>query len=129
MEETSPEAHETSVSTEIYDGESLEVSTEDVKFIEKPQMEAASRIVWATPKTTTTESRRTTIAKETVTATMEVAPSKESSTTKWDLEVSEYGDSSRSSSTIDFHDEGESVCPARTLKNSFTDKYRIPRVV
>ncbi|XP_014484639.1 PREDICTED: chaoptin [Dinoponera quadriceps] len=110
--ETSQEAHETSVPTEIYDGESLEASTEDVKFIEKPQMEAASRIIWTTPKTTTTttDSRKVTTVKETVTATMEVAPPRGSSTAKWDLEVSEYeGDSGRFSSTTDFYDEGDST--------------------
>lgn len=110
VEETSQEAHETSVSTDIYDGESLEVSTEDVKFIEKPQMEAASKIIWTTPETTTTESRRPTITKKTVTTTMEVTPPKGSSTTKWDLDVSEYErDSSSSSSTTDFYDEGERI--------------------
>ncbi|EFN75540.1 Insulin-like growth factor-binding protein complex acid labile chain [Harpegnathos saltator] len=108
VEETSQEAHETSVSTKIYDSESLEVSTENVKFIEKPQVQTASRIIWTTPKVTMTESRKATTAKEIVTTTMEVAP-KGSSTAKWDLEVSEYeGDSSHLSSTTDFYDEDDS---------------------
>ncbi|XP_032682924.1 protein artichoke [Odontomachus brunneus] len=104
VQETSQEAHETSVSTEIYDGESLEVSTEDVKFIEKPQVEVVSKVIWTTPKTTITQSRKSTIIKDTVTATMEVTPSKASSTTQWDLEVSEHGrDSSHLSSTTNFY--------------------------
>lgn len=89
-EDSSQEAHETSVSTEIYDGESLEVNTEDAKFIEKPQMEVANRIVWTTPKTMTAETKKATkITKETVTAAMEIVPSKESGTTDWDLKISE----------------------------------------
>lgn len=84
-EDSSQEAHETSVSTEIYDGESLEVNTEDPKFIEKPQMEIANRIVWTTPKTA--ETKKATTTKETVTTAVEVIPSKEGGTT--DLEISE----------------------------------------
>lgn len=87
-EDSTQEAHETSVSTEIYDGESLEVNTEDPKFIEKPQMEIANRIIWTTPKTVIAETKKATIAKETVTAAVEVIPSKENGTA--DLEISEY---------------------------------------
>jgi len=102
-EESSQEAYETSVSTEIYDGESLEVNTENTKFIEKPQMEVANRIVWTTPKTVITETKKATITKETETAAMEVIPSKESESKDWDLEVSEEHekDSVLLSSTVD----------------------------
>lgn len=89
-EDSSQEAHETSVSTEIYDGESLEVNTEDTKFIEKPQMEIANRIVLTTPKVVIAETKKVTITKETVTAAVEVAPSKESGSKNWNLEISEY---------------------------------------
>lgn len=79
------------MSTEIYDGESLEVThAKDVKFIEKPQMEIASKLVWTTPKVITTDMKKPVISKETVSASMEVIPSKGSDDTNWDLEVSEY---------------------------------------
>lgn len=105
-EDSSQEAHETSVSTEIYDGESLEVNTEEPKFIEKPQMEIANRIVWTTPKTVTAETKKATITKETMTATMEVVPSKEDGTTDWDSEVSKYEkDPTLLSTTVDSHEK------------------------
>lgn len=105
-EESSQEAYETSVSTEIYDGESLEVNTENAKFIEKPQMEVANRIVWTTPKAVIAETKKTTITKETVTAAVEVIPSKESESKDWDLEVSEYEkDSTLSSGIVDSHEK------------------------
>lgn len=107
MEESSQETHETSVSTEIYDDESLKVeedSKED-KFIEKPQVEIASRIIWTTPKTITTETRKT-IIKDIITAAMEVIPSQESSTKDWDIEISEYEkNSTQLSTTTDSYDE------------------------
>lgn len=105
VEEESPqEAHETSVSTEIYDGESLEVSAEDTKFIEKPQMEIASRIIWTTPKTMLEETKKAIIVKETVTAAMDVAPSTEGGTKDWNFEISEYKkESTRLSDILDSH--------------------------
>lgn len=116
VEETSQEAHETSVSTEIYDGESLEVSTENVKFIEKPPVEAVSKII-TTPKTTTTQSRKSTIAKDTVTVTVGITPSRASST-KWGLEVSEHErNSSHLSNTTDFYVNGELIYSVRTFQN------------
>jgi len=103
-EESSQEAHETSVSTEIYDGESLEISAEDTKFIEKPQVEIASRIIWTTPKTVIAETKKTIIAKETVTIAMYVAPSKENGNKDWNFEISEYKkESTRLSDTFDSH--------------------------
>ncbi|XP_011690690.1 PREDICTED: slit homolog 1 protein [Wasmannia auropunctata] len=113
-EDSSQEAHETSVSTEIYDGESLEVNTEDTKFIEKPQMEVANRIVWTTPKTiTVAETKKGTISKETVTAAVEVAPSRESGSKDskdWSLEVSEYEkDSTLLSSAVDSHEKPDDL--------------------
>ncbi|XP_039309773.1 protein artichoke isoform X2 [Solenopsis invicta] len=89
-DDSSQEAHETSVSTEIYGGESLEVNTEDTKFIEKPQMEVANRIVWTTPKAIIAETKKTTITKETTTAAVKVAPSKETGSKDWNLEIPEY---------------------------------------
>ncbi|KAG5315415.1 ALS protein, partial [Pseudoatta argentina] len=89
-EDSSQEAHETSVSTEIYDGKSLEVNMEDIKFIEKPQMEVANKIVWTTPKSVTTEAKKVTITKETVTAAVQVIPSKEDGSKDWNLEISEH---------------------------------------
>lgn len=101
VEESSQEAHETSVSTEIYNGESLEVHAEDAKFIEKPQMEVASRIIWTTPKT---ETRKTSaIAKETATA----AIPKESNTKDWDLEIAEYEKDSARGTTDSYVERGE----------------------
>lgn len=89
------------MSTEIYDDENLEGDSEEDKFIEKPQVEIASRIIWTTPKTITTETRKT-IIKDTVTAVMKVVPSQESSTKDWDIEISEYEkNSTRLSTTID----------------------------
>ncbi|RLU17391.1 hypothetical protein DMN91_009626 [Ooceraea biroi] len=115
VEESSQEAHETSVSTEIYDGESLEVKPEDVKFIEKPHMEIASRIIWTTPKAVTMETKKATITKETVTATVQVAPSRESGAKDRDLEISEYeGDSSRLSSTTASHNESDNRQMSKT---------------
>lgn len=104
MEESSQGAHETSVSTEIYDEESLEIDSEEDKFIEKPQVEIASRIIWTTPKTITTETRKT-IIKDTVTAVMEVVPSQESSTEDWGIEISEYEKNSTRLSTTTDSDE------------------------
>ncbi|KYN23197.1 Insulin-like growth factor-binding protein complex acid labile subunit [Trachymyrmex cornetzi] len=101
-EDSSQEAHETSVSTEIYDGESLEVNTEDIKFIEKPQMEVANRIVWTTPKSVTTEAKKVTITKETVTAAVQVIPSKEDGSKDWNLEISKHeSDPTVLNSTVD----------------------------
>ncbi|KAL0116782.1 hypothetical protein PUN28_010003 [Cardiocondyla obscurior] len=112
-EDSSQEAHETSVSTEIYDGESLEVNTEDTRFIEKPQMEIANKIVWTTPKAVIAETKKAMITeqiKETVTAAVEIIPSKENETghKDWDLEISEYENdptSLLSSITIDSHEK------------------------
>ncbi|XP_077257445.1 artichoke [Temnothorax americanus] len=105
-EDSSQEAHETSVSTEIYDGESLEINTEDTKFIEKPQMEVANRIVWTTPKAVITEMKKATITKETVTAAVEVIPANESGSKDWALEISEYDkDPILLSSTVDSHEK------------------------
>jgi hypothetical protein len=108
-DDSSQEAHETSVSTEIYDGESLEVNTEDTKFIEKPQMEVANRIVWTTPKATIAETKKTTITKETITAAVEVAPSKETGTKNWNLEIPEYEKDSIlvGSTTESYEESGE----------------------
>lgn len=67
VEESNPDAEETSVSTEIYIGESLEVD-EDLKK-EVPQEKVASKIIWTTiPSLEPVESG----IKETVTASMEV---------------------------------------------------------
>lgn len=107
MEESSQETHETSVSTEIYDDKSLKVEedSEEDKFIEKPQVEIASRIIWTTPKTITTETRKT-IIKDIVTAAMEMIPSQENSTKDWDIEISEYeNNSTRLGTTTDSYDE------------------------
>ncbi|XP_011873299.1 PREDICTED: slit homolog 3 protein isoform X2 [Vollenhovia emeryi] len=105
-EDSSQEAHETSVSTEIYDGESLEVNTEDTEFIEKPQMEVANGIVWTTPRAVTAETRKATITKEIVTAAVDVIPPKESGSKDWDLETPEYEkDPILSSSTVDSRDK------------------------
>lgn len=68
-------------------------------------MEIASKIVWTTPKTTTAESRKPAITKETLITSMEIAPSTESSTTYWDLEI-EYEDSHLNSTS---HNEGKSM--------------------
>lgn len=110
-EESSQEAHETSVSTEIYDGESLEVSVEDTKFIEKPQMEIASRIIWTTPKSVIAETKKATTAKETVTAAMDMIPSTESGIKDWDVEISEYKkESTRLSNIFDsYNKSGEFI--------------------
>lgn len=90
-EDSSQEAHETSVSTEIYDGESLEVNTGDIKFIEKPQMEVTNRIVLTTPKAAVMETKKSTFTKETVTAAVEVMPSKENGSKDWEyVEISEH---------------------------------------
>ncbi|TGZ51199.1 Insulin-like growth factor-binding protein complex acid labile subunit [Temnothorax longispinosus] len=105
-EDSSQEAHETSVSTEIYDGESLEINTEDTKFIEKPQMEVANRIVWTTPKAVIAETKKATITKETVTAAVEVIPANENGSKDWALEISEYDkDPIFLSSTVDSHEK------------------------
>ncbi|XP_071578796.1 uncharacterized protein Atk [Temnothorax nylanderi] len=105
-EDSSQEAHETSVSTEIYDGESLEINTEDTKFIEKPQMEVANRIVWTTPKAVIAETKKAIITKETVTAAVEVIPANESGSKDWALEISEYDkDPILLSSTVDSHEK------------------------
>ena len=105
-EDSSQEAHETSVSTEIYDGKSLEVNTEDIKFIEKPQMEVANKIVWTTPKSVTTEAKKITITKETVTAAVQVIPSKENESKDWNLEISEHeSDPTVLNSTVDSHEK------------------------
>lgn len=104
-EDSSQEAHETSVSTEIYDGESLEVNTEDTKFIEKPQMEVTNRIVLTTPKAVIAETKKI-ITKETVTAAVEVASSKGSGFKDWNLEISEYEkDPILLNSTVDSQDK------------------------
>lgn len=109
VEETPQEAHETSISTEIYD-RSLEVNTEDIKFIEKPQLKAVNKIIWTTSKPITMASRKTTIAKESATATVKITPLRGSSTTKWDLEVSDYQRNfNRLNSTTDFYDDGELI--------------------
>lgn len=106
VEESSQEAHETSVSTEIYEDESLEVDSKEVKFIEKPQMEIASRIIWTTPKTIITETEKTTITKDIVTAAMDVAPPQKNNIKDWDIEISEYErNSTRLSTTTDSYDE------------------------
>lgn len=113
VEESLQEAHETSVSTEIYDDESLEIKAGDVKFIEKPHMEIASRIIWTTPKTMTTETRKATINKETATATIQVTPSRENGVKNRNLrpEISEYEDFNKLNSTTTTHTEfGESIC-------------------
>ncbi|XP_024872754.1 protein artichoke [Temnothorax curvispinosus] len=105
-EDSSQEAYETSVSTEIYDGESLEINTEDTKFIEKPQMEVANRIVWTTPKAVIAETKKATITKETVTAAVEVIPANENGSKDWALEISEYDkDPIFLSSTVDSHEK------------------------
>lgn len=108
-DDSSQEAHETSVSTEIYDGESLEVNTEVVKFIEKPEI--SNRIVLTTPKAVIAETKKATITKETVTAAVEVAPSKENESKDWSLEISEYeNDPSVLSSTVDSNEKpGERI--------------------
>lgn len=134
-EEPSQEADETLVSTEIYNEENLEVNPEDDKFIEKPQMEVASKIVWTTPKAAIMEPTRTTITKETVMASMEVAPSNGSSTTNWDLEVFEYDGDSRLNSTP-HNESGESGVRSvlRFSKTRFHENFisnkiiKIPRI-
>jgi len=85
----------------------MEIKTDNVKFIEKPHMEIASRIIWTTPRAVTTETRKAAVKKETI--TMQRIPSRESGVKHRDLGISEYeGDSS---STIVSHDEsGESTC-------------------
>jgi len=103
--DSSQEAHETSVSTEIYDGESLEINPEDVKFIEKPQMEVANKIVWTTPKAIITETKKAMITKETVTVAVEIAPSKERGSKDWSLEIPEYEKDSLLSGTVDSHEK------------------------
>jgi len=110
IEESLQEAHETSVPTEVYDSESVEIKTENVKFIEKPHMEIASRIIWTTPRAVTTETRKATIKKETITT--QRTPSKENGAKHRDLGIFEYeGDSSRLSGTTISHGEsGESIC-------------------
>lgn len=93
------------MSTEIYDDENLKVNSEEDKFIEKPQVEIASRIIWTTPKTITTETRKT-IINDIVTAAIEVIPSQESSTKDWDIEISKYEkNSTQLSITTDSYDE------------------------
>lgn len=116
VEESSQETHETSVSTEIYDDKSLKVEedSEEDKFIEKPQVEIASRIIWTTPKTITTETRKT-IIKDIVTAAMEMIPSQENSTKDWDIEISEYeNNSTRLGTTTDSYDESDNPQVAKT---------------
>jgi hypothetical protein len=111
IEESSQEAHETSeVPTEVYDSESVEIKTENVKFIEKPHMEIASRIIWTTPRAVTTETRKTAIKKETI--TRQRTPWKENGAKHRDFGISEYKeDSSRlSSTTISHNESGESTC-------------------
>ncbi|XP_028050219.2 protein artichoke-like [Monomorium pharaonis] len=111
VEDSSQEAYETSVSTEIYDGGSLEVNTKDTKFIEKPQMEIANRIVWTTPKVIIEETKKSMIAKETVTTTMapsmEVVPSKETGSKDWhfEYETSEYEKDSILDSTTNSYED------------------------
>ncbi|XP_072767715.1 uncharacterized protein Atk isoform X2 [Anoplolepis gracilipes] len=114
VEESSEEAHETSASTEIYEDENSEVDSEKAKFIEKPHI--ASRIIWTTPKTTMTETRKTTITKDIVIAAMEVAPSQENNTKDWEIEISEYEKNStpRLSTTTDLYDESENLQVAKT---------------
>lgn len=105
VEESPQEAYETSVSTDIYEDESPEENAEEAKFIEKPHMEIASRIIWTTPKTMMTETRKTTIInKDIVTAAMEVA--QESNSKDWDIEISEYEkNSTRLSTTTESYDK------------------------
>ncbi|KAM0726024.1 Protein artichoke [Formica fusca] len=115
VEESSQEAHETTVSTEIYEDESLEVDSKEVKFIEKPQMEIASRIIWTTPKTIMTETGKVLITKDIVTAAMEVVPSQESNNKDWDIEISEYErNSTQLSTTTDSYDESDNPQVAKT---------------
>lgn len=49
-DESLQETNETSTSTEIYSGETLEMIKKASKNEEKPQIEVASRIVWTTPR-------------------------------------------------------------------------------
>ncbi|XP_029178483.1 protein artichoke [Nylanderia fulva] len=110
-------SQETSVSTEIYDSESLEADLEEVKFIEKPHMEIASRIIWTTPKAIIMETRKATTIKDIVTAGMEIAPSPESSTKDiWDIDMSDYEKNSttRLSITTDSYDESDNLQVAKT---------------
>lgn len=112
VEESSQEAHETSVSTEIYDGESLEMHREGAKFIEKPQMEVASRIILTTPKTVLSTEKVISTRKPAIIKDIATAPSRDSDIKDLELEVAEYErDSVGLSGTTDSHVErGELTC-------------------
>ncbi|XP_025075360.1 protein artichoke [Pogonomyrmex barbatus] len=117
-EDSSQEAHETSVSTEIYGGKSLEVNTEDTKFIEKPRMEVASKIVWTTPKTVVEVTKKTTITKDIVTAAMEVS-SIERGSEDWNFKISEYEkDPTPLNDTNDSLEESNNLQTAKTNAES-----------
>ncbi|XP_076763991.1 artichoke [Xylocopa sonorina] len=81
-DESPQKANETSVSTEIYNGETLEMNKKPVKSEERAQVKGASRIVWTTPKTIL-ETTKESIFEET---SREVLKEEKN----WDSEVIEF---------------------------------------